>query len=123
MLSKRVFALCMILSLFGCKQGADHAEEYMKAYEKQKEVLVALEDIEAILEADTTSRYDSLAESVHEIEKSLFEIPGYHLELRGHEGHDHSHGEVELSAEEVLAVQVDLLQRLKDIKWILTNDQ
>lgn len=123
MFLKRVFVLLLVVSLIGCKQGADHAEEYKQAYEKQKEVLVELENIEAILEADTTVGSDSLKNAIHEIEESLFEIPGYHLELPGHEGHDHSHSEVELSAEEVLAVQVDLLQRLKDIKWILTNDQ
>ena len=112
---KGLIGLSIIL-VSACQGNSGNEAIYKEAYDIQKEVIAELSMIEGILDTNTTGTYESLEETLHEIEESLVEIPGYHLELPGHEGHDHSHGETQLSAEDILAVQKELLKQLKDIK-------
>lgn len=112
-----------LLCLCACGGSSEDKRIYKEAFEKQEQVIALIEEVEELLDNEPASRKDSLSESIHEIEESLFEIPGYHLELPGHEGHDHGHQRVELTPKEILDIQVDLLQQLKDIKYILSYDK
>lgn len=115
----------MLIGLVACGGNAESKKIYKAAYEKQQEVLSQIKDIRQQIASDTTELKENIEHELHELEEGLFEIPGYHLELPGHEGHDHSHdhSRVELTPEEILAVQDELLEELKGIKSKLNNDQ
>lgn len=123
MSSYRVLVILILISICACVGRSSEAEDYKSAFEKQKEVMVSLKEVHQVLDESPTLRNDSLSASIHQIEESLFPIPGYALELPGHEGHNHEHNQLGLTAKEILAIQVELLQRIEDIKWILTYDK
>lgn len=105
-----------IVLVTACQENSENKAIYKEAYDIQKQVISTLGEIEDIIECDTTGTFSSLEETLHEIEESLVEIPGYQLELPGHEGHSHSHGETQLSADDILAVQKELLKQITEIK-------
>ena len=89
MTRKPYFLLLATALLFACG-GSDHDEAMMKeAHELQEGIIKTLSEVEDLLDAQPMAVQDSLKEVLHEMEENLFEIPGYHLELPGHEGHDH----------------------------------
>ncbi len=123
-ITKSLMALLMAGLLFSCQGMSKEEKEILaKAYETQKEVIEVIESIEEDLMSGLSEQErDSLHTLIEEIEESLVEIEGYELELEGHEGHDHSHDhDVELTAEETLAVQQELLRQVNQIKSDLTK--
>ena len=99
--------LIALLFLFAAACGSKkqyNEAELEAAYKVQQDILEALPIVKGELNISTLSAKDSLYDAIHELEESLFEIPGYHLELPGHEGHDHSHQRVELTAKEMVDV-------------------
>lgn len=124
MKSYRIVLTCLSMALIvSCGGNAEQARLYKAAFEKQKQVIAQIETVEEMMTGLSAQKQDSLSEVLHEVEESLFAIPGYTLELPGHEGHNHDHNRVELTAEEILAVQEELLRQLNDIKTNLTNDK
>ena len=121
---KTLLKICIVLAVTSCgsKQQYDKSE-LKEAYTTQQEIISSLSDIEKAMENNTEVNADSLKEVIHEIEESLFEIPGYHLELPGHEGHDHSHERVELTSTEMVDVNKALLEQVKDIKAYLSINE
>lgn len=119
---KSLLTLCIALVICACSGTSKEDQAlYDKAYEKQKEIIAILGEIENELETSTLAAKDSLEEVVEELEESLIEIPGHHLELPGHEGHDHSHGRVELSAQAIYDAHADMLEQIKEIQNTLKN--
>ena len=122
MKSKLLLTLIMVFTLWSCNTQSQEEKELLeKAHQTQKEVMSLLGDLNVKLESTQTPVRDSLQLIIDEIEESLFEIPGYHLDLPGHEGHDHSHSKVELSTQEIYDVHQDMLEQLKSIKLNLNN--
>lgn len=118
-----MYAFLFLVVLSACSQrSAEELELLDKAYSKQQEAIELLEDIEQSQEQSQYPQADSLSVLVEELEESLFAIPGHELNLSGHEGHDHSHGRIELSPEEILAVQEELVKQLLEIKNIIANE-
>ena len=120
----RAFNTFLIISLFcfSCQSKPSEGEQLLaKAHEKQTQAIALIGELEQSLEATSIEARDSLIQVLHELEESLFEIPGYHLELPGHEGHDHGHSKIELSNQAIYDVQVDLLKQLNEIKKIVTH--
>lgn len=112
--------LCITCTVCACSSTSKEDQAlYNKAYEKQKEIIAILGEIEVELQASTFSAKDSIEEVLEELEESLFEIPGHHMELPGHEGHDHSYGQVELSAQAIYDAHEDMLKQIKQIQNIL----
>ena len=87
-----------------------------EAHEIQEKVIGSIKEINEALEKAPPASVDSLKEVVHELEESLFEIPGYHLHLPGHEGHDHNHSRVELTSDEILAVHKEMYKEVENLK-------
>lgn len=92
-----------------------------KAYEKQKTAISLMSQLEKRLQSSIHPNKDSLYQVIKELEESLFTIPGYELDITGHEGHNHSHSNIALSAEEIYKVQEDLLKQLNQVKNTLDN--
>ena len=110
-------ALCLFITVASCGSKNQYNQaELDEAYKIQKEILGYLPSIQEALKADDLVAKDSLTDVVHDLEENLFEIPGYHLELPGHEGHDHSHERVELTSTEMVDVNKALLEQIKEIK-------
>ncbi|MCE7995410.1 MAG: hypothetical protein HEP71_25760 [Roseivirga sp.] len=116
------FLLCASL-LFSCSSQSQEEKAMLKeAYELQLEVIEGVKDLK-LLTALERERKDSLEHILHEIEESLFAIPGYELELPGHEGHDHDHSRISLSSKEMLDVQHELHKQVTHLKSTFqTND-
>ena len=117
----KVILLVLIVSC-GSKNQYDETE-LKEAYTVQQEILKSLPVIKDAMEVGNLASKDSLKDVIHEIEESLFEIPGYHLELPGHEGHDHSHERVELTSTEMVDVNKALLEQIKEIKAYLNINE
>lgn len=115
--------LCACL-LCACSSRSPEEKAMLKeAYELQLEVIKGIKDFKSIIATQGGQVKDSLGSVLHEMEEALFEIPGYHIELPGHEGHDHGHNRLSLTAEEILEVQRELLQQVNDLKSSFdTND-
>ena len=109
-----LFALACLMSCAGEKENAVLKE----AHEVQEKTIKLLSDLGEAVSSQPEAMQDSLKELIHEMEESLFEIPGYHLHLPGHEGHDHSHDhdQVNLSDEDILKVQKELYQQAQAIQ-------
>lgn len=117
MKSRILLVLVLFFALWSCNtQSKEEKELLEKAHQTQKEVISLLGDLSVKLVSAQTPARDSLQLIIDEIEEGLFEIPGYHLDLPGHEGHDHSHSKVELSTQEIYDVHQDMLDQLKNIK-------
>lgn len=122
MRSSIILLLLFFTLIASCGSGSKEEKELLaKAYEKQKEAIALLGELEVELEASIIQEKDSLLEVIEELEEGIFEIPGHHLELPGHEGHDHGHSRLELSAKEIFNVQEDLLKQLRKIQNTLNN--
>jgi len=105
------------MTLCSCKSGNQGGQQLLEsAYIKQKEAIEIIGDLEAILEQSVYEKKDSLIKVVHDLEEGLFPIPGYKLDLLGHEGHNHGHTRIELSFEEILSVQQELVKQLHEIQ-------
>lgn len=110
--------------LFSCSSQSQEEKAILKeAYETQSEVLRAVKDLKSKSTFESEEEKDAFEDTLHEIEESLFAIPGYDLALPGHEGHDHDHGRVSLSSKEILDVQRELLKQIAHLKSTYqTND-
>ena len=116
MTKKPYFLLLSLGLLFACG-GSSHDEAMMKeAHELQEEIIEMLSAIEESLDSQLISKQDSLKEIIEEMEENLFEIPGYHLELPGHEGHDHGHARVNLTDQEILDVHKEMHKEVKTLQ-------
>ncbi len=95
-----------------------------EAYELQQKTIKAMGELEEIVEALPEAKHDSLHDVIHEMEENLFAIPGYELNLPGHEGHDHSHGgEPNMTNDQILAVQKEMLQEVQNLKKALEDNE
>lgn len=122
MRAKNLLLIFIVFAICGCSSVSKEDQEfYDKAFEKQKEIISILGEIEKDLETSTFVAKDSLEGVVEELEESLFEIPGHHLELSGHEGHDHSHSRVELDAKAIFDAHEEMLKQVRQIQNILKN--
>lgn len=114
--------LFISLLCFSCQTKPSEDDQLLaEAHKKQEQAIVLIGELEQSLENSSIEVRDSLSQVLHELEESLFEIPGYHLELPGHEGHNHSHSKIELSNQEIYDVQVDLLEQLNEIKKTISD--
>lgn len=111
----------MVLFVACGTKGNEEKRLLNNAYEKQQEAIALMHELENRLENSVFQEKDSLLQVVEGLEEGLFEIPGYHLDLPGHEGHDHSHSRLEMSAQEIFDVQEELLKQLKQIQNSLRN--
>ncbi|NVJ46202.1 MAG: hypothetical protein HWE07_03710 [Cytophagia bacterium] len=119
---KILFVLVTTFIFGSCSSMSKEDKELLqRAHEKQKEAIALIGSLEGEIETSNLHVKDSLLEEIEELEESLFEIPGYHLKLPGHEGHNHSHSRIELSAKEIFYVQEDLLMQLQQIQNILKS--
>jgi len=117
---KQLLIIVLVGTLTSCGNGSSHDKELLsKAHEKQKEVIALLGELEERISNSEFSAKDSLLSVIEEHEENVFEIPGYHLELPGHEGHDHSHAEVELTDQEIYDVQIEMLKELKGLQQFI----
>ncbi len=117
---KKFLGLCLLFLIASCGSKNQYNQaELDEAYNIQKEILGYLPSIEEALETGDVASRDSLEDVIHDLEENLFEIPGYHLELPGHEGHDHSHERVELTSTEMVEVNKELLAQVKEIRSYL----
>lgn len=123
MFCQRVLVILLLIGVCSCKKSSNTDEEFKEAFEKQEQVIILLNEVHQLLDSRNLETKDSLSEVIHELEETLFPIPGYSLNLPGHEGHDHGHSRVELTAKEILAVQEDLLQKLTLMKSDLVVDE
>ena len=118
----RNLSLLFLFILASC--GAKKEDPVLKeAYELQQKVIKAMGELEEIVEALPEAKHDSLHHIIHEMEENLFAIPGYELNLPGHEGHDHSHGEPNMTNDQMLAVQKEMLQEVQSLKKALENNE
>ncbi|KYG81709.1 hypothetical protein EV198_1919 [Roseivirga ehrenbergii] len=125
MQSRFIIGIFIFAILNSCKSGNQEDNQLLeRAYQKQKEAIEMMEHLEQMLEQSNHQKKDSLSRIVEELEEGLFEIPGYSLELSGHErheGHDHGHTKIELSEEEIYKVQEELVNQLNQIQLLLQN--
>lgn len=120
-LKSLVFLISIILLSSCTSDRSDRQRLAEKAYEKQKVAIQLMTQLEARLESSVHQHKDSLLQAIEELEESLFTIPGYNLDMPGHEGHDHDHADITLSSQEIYDVQEELVKQLKQIKTILDN--
>ena len=114
--------LFISLVCFSCQTKPSEDDQLLaEAHKKQEQAIALIGELEQSLENSSIEVRDSLSQVLHGLEESLFEIPGYHLELPGHEGHNHSHSKIELSNQEIYDVQVDLLEQLNEIKKTISD--
>jgi len=121
---KQLPLVLLVLTILSCTSKSEHDEELMsKAYKKQKEVIQLIGIIEDQLEGYENQSKDSLMTVIEQMEETIFEIPGYQLELPGHEGHDHSHdhSEVALTDQEIYDVQVEMLKELQSLQKFISK--
>ncbi len=119
---KSLVSLIAIVLLASCKPDrSDRQWLAEKAYEKQTTAIALIAQLEERLESSAFHHRDSLLKAIETLKESLIEIPGHTLDLTRHEGHNHSHANIALSAEEIYNVQEDLLNQLNQIKIILDN--
>lgn len=122
MQSRFIIGVFIFVILNSCKSGNQEENRLLEqAYQNQKEAIEMMEHLEQVLEQSNHQKKDSLSKIVEELEEGLFEITGYSLELSGHEGHDHIHSRIELSAEEIYKVHEELLKQLNQIQTLLKN--
>lgn len=110
--------ILVLLILSSCTGNKAEKEKLKNAYELQKSAIQLIAELEEELEVRESLKADSIENVLAELEESIFAIPGYELDLPGHEGHDHGH-KVELTADEILAVHQTLLQQLQDIESLI----
>ncbi len=119
---RNLVTLVIIGFTFSCASGHQHDEELLaKAHEKQLEIIKMIGELESTIESSELEAKDSLLTVIEEFEENIFEIPGYHLELPGHEGHDHGHSEIELTDQEIHDVQVEMLKELEEMRTFVTS--
>ena len=122
MRNKVTFWAFTFLTLCSCKSRSQGDQQLLEsAYLKQNEAIKIIEDLEHILEQSVHENKDSLIQVIDELEEGLFPIPGYKLDLPGHEGHDHGHAKIALSSEEIHNVQKELVEQLREIQNNLKN--
>lgn len=115
--------LLIVLALFISCSTSNQEEQRLldDAYAKQAEAIELIVELKEKLKTSTNPQKDSLLEVIEELEESLIAIPGYALNLPGHEGHDHGHAKVEQSAEEIYKVQEEILKQLNQIQKTIKN--
>lgn len=121
----KAFTCCLVLfTLFACSgKNKEEKTTLKEAYDIQQQVIDLITGINDALNLQDPDGRDSLKAVLHEIEESIFAIPGYELQLSGHEGHDHGHDRPALTADDIKEVQQALLTQLQAIKTSLTpND-
>ena len=121
--------ILVMLVLSSCTGNKEEREKLKNAYELQQSAIQLITEIKEELKTLESLKADSISNVIAELEETIFAIPGYELNLPGHEGHDHGHDhdhdhdlKVELTADQILAVQQELLEKLRDIQS-LTNDK
>lgn len=118
---KKAMALLFLASLCACSGARSGNEVLDEAYEIQQKTIQALSEVSALFEARPAAEFDSLKQVIHELEENLFAIPGYELNLPGHEGHNHGHSQPSLTDEDILAVQKDLYQQVQSIQTTINT--
>ncbi len=122
-MNKSHFFIFLVLLLFSCGNDQTDKKQLSEAHDAQLKAIKTISEIETILSTTTHAKKDSIKEVLHELEEALFPIPGYELELSGHEGHDHGHSRPELSTEEIVQVIKELNQQLSEIEQLfISND-
>ena len=119
--------ILVILVLSSCTGNKEEREKLKNAYELQQSAIQLIAEIEEELKTLESLKADSISNVIAELEETIFAIPGYELDLPGHEGHDHGHDhdhdlKVELTADQILAVQQELLEKLRDIQSLINNE-
>ncbi|WP_286743352.1 hypothetical protein [Roseivirga sp. UBA1976] len=118
---RNLFVLYLALMLgTSCSRTSQDQDLLNKAYQKQQEVIVLIGSLKEKLKAVNYAEKDSLLQVVHNLEETLFEIPGYSLKLPGHEGHSHNHTPLNLSHKEIYQVQVEMYNQLNHIEQLVT---
>ncbi|MFT7269598.1 MAG: hypothetical protein ACI905_001817 [Roseivirga sp.] len=116
------FLVFLFTLIFSCGSTSEKDHKLLvDAFSKQKEAIELMEQLETILENTTRQDKDSISNVIEALEESLFAIPGYKLELPGHEGHDHGYSRVALSAEEIYKALEDLFRQLQQIQTNLNE--
>ena len=119
---RSLVTLLIIGCTFSCASGHQHDEELLaKAHEKQLEIIKMIGELESTIESSELEAKDSLLTVIGEFEENIFEIPGYQLELPGHEGHDHGHSEIELTDQDIYDIQIQMLEELKKMKDFISS--
>ncbi len=90
-------------------------EEAMKLFHELEDLLKQLEQNENI----PTEAVEEIKLSLHEWEENLVEVPGYEHahdhEAHGHHHHHHDHKKLDVTAEEMLALQKELRENIKQL--------
>ncbi|MBX2915801.1 MAG: hypothetical protein KF856_11085 [Cyclobacteriaceae bacterium] len=108
--------LFVLLLLSACS--VSHEQKLLQeAADIHNTALLIAEELEATLKHNTIPP-DSVAAILIDIEaweNDLVEVPG-NEHHHDHEGHNHSHDPVHVTAEEMLQLQLELKQRIEQIK-------
>ena len=106
-----------MLWLTACSASSKEDKVLQEAADVHNMALLMAEELETTLKqntfpADSTS---AILAAIEAWENDLVEVPGneHHHE---HEGHNHSHEPVNVTAEEMLKLQLELKQRIEQIK-------
>ena len=119
---KTFIALFIIGLISACNTRHKHDEELLsKAHDKQLEVIEMIGMLKESIGSSELQSKDSLLTVIEGFEENVFAIPGYHLELLGHEDHDHSHSKVELTDQDIYDIQIQMLKELEEMEAFITS--
>ncbi len=105
-----------MLLLAACGTPSQEDKLLQEATDIHNTALSIAEELETTLKQNTISADSASAilKAIEAWENDLVEVPGN--EHHDHEGHKHSHEPVHVTAEEMLQLQLELNQRIEQIK-------
>lgn len=113
---RNYFKFFILLGLVACSAPSNENKLLQEAADVHNTALLIAEELETTLKqytfpADSAS---AIMAAIKAWENELVEVPGN--EHHDHEGHNHSHEAVNITAEEMLHLQLELKARMEQIK-------